>query len=107
MRRRLSVSVKILLVGGLLVLIVISKKDHGIVMASVLTLLKVTHLDIVVVLFGAIYYFTKDILPHIWPVVLIVVVGSALIVVARRRAGRGDHADRPTLLNKRDLDENH
>jgi hypothetical protein len=105
MRGRLSVAIQILLVVAVLVLLVVSNKGHGIIMASIYAVLKVTHLDMVVVLFGAIYYFVKDVLPHIWPVVVIVVVGSALIVVARRRTGPGLQADRRTLLNQRSLEK--
>ena len=46
--------------------------------------------------------FVTQILPHIWPVFLIVVVGSALIFMARRRAGRDGLTHRATLLNKED-----
>jgi hypothetical protein len=102
MRRHLSVGIKILLFIGLVAVLIISKMDHGIGMAGLLTFLKVTHLDLVVVLFGAIYIFATHILPHIWPVVLIVAVGSALIVMARRRAGRDSLTQRPTLLDKED-----
>ena len=71
-------------------------------MAIFLTVLKATHLEVVLGFVAVGGIFVTQILPHIWPVFLIVVVGSALIFVARRRAGRDGLTHRPTLLNKED-----
>ena len=102
MRRRLSVVLKILLLVGLAAVLIISELDRGIGMAIFLTVLKATHLEVVLGFVAVGGIFVTQILPHIWPVFLIVVVGSALIFVARRRAGRDGLTHRPTLLNKED-----